>query len=360
MLQTAVLLLGLLAQDPQKPQDPNRPPDQSRSDLKTNATIDPELRAAVDSLKRSTGFKYRADGTCTCAVRDNLGVARTDASGKPLPAEPTKPEDRVAHAKERAGDVPHDVHIDGTFERGKAIHIVGDDFEAYRLGDKIVYKSKNATEWTLVSRTSGTLGTDSRAGGGTTDAKGDVTGTAVVPAKDDARLIPMLARLPAPSELLDDLDSQIVSCTRVTGDKSSGGATFECVLKPRAGGPLGQVDIQAPPRGAPASATTVNPHECKLRVTVKQGAIDDLALESHGLMGERVAGGAAPPGNPPSEPNPGRPPVPPTQPTPQNTPPARGEVDYDTICDMTCHYRITDLNGATVQVPEPVQRLLER
>lgn len=354
MLQSVLLLGLLLVQDPTHPQDATRPQDPARP---VNATIDPELRAAVDALKRATGYNFHVDGSCNCAITDDKTLARADAS---KPADTAARTDNVAHAKERS-DVRHDVRLDGTFERSKPVHLVGSDFEAYRLGDKIVYKTKDGADWMLLSRTRGQLGTDPKSGANSAGGKGDVTADKVdARAIDDREMGAMHARIPAPSDLLDDLDSNIVSCTRVTGDRASGAATFECVVRPRAGSPLTSLDISPPPPGAPASATSVSANQCKLRVTVKNGAIDELTLESRAAMSERISGGNPPAGNPPSEPNPGKPPVPPTAPTPQNTPPARGEVVSAGACDIRCSYRITDLNGASVTVPEQVQRLLER
>lgn len=349
MLSMAAVLLGCVLQDPPKPQDPKpqEPPRSGdvRNEPKTGS-IDPELRSAVDAFNRANGYRFHAEGRVP-SRQDTLARGATQTPPIPPNTPPNPPttddRDKVASAKERSGAM-QDIRVDGTFERGKPVSLMTDQIEAFRSGDKLVYRIKGAGEWQVLSD----LGVPARAGASPTDptsSRDRTVGGEKSIAGNDGLTAECLAKFALPSDLLENLDASVANCVRQPGgDPKGGAATFECQLRPDA---MRKHFEKHGGDAAEHAAAADMMKNCTLRITVSQGKIDRLVLESglplsgKGELGARDT--TSPPVNPPANP--------PTRPA-SETPSSSANTD------VTIRYTLNDIGKAEVKVPDEAARLL--
>ena len=313
---TFVLMTALFLQEPPQPPPTPTPPETPRPADPAVPSIDPELRAALDAFRKASGFRFQVEGHDVAMTRA-APFARADRADR---------EENVARAKERSptaeGD---DVRMDAAFERGKPIHFTGGELEAYRAADKVIYKTKGKEEWSVLTKPA-SRPEQARGEGGD--------------GREEPRLLMFVARVPAPNELLENLESRITSCTRLPAEDPKGGtsATFECALRPDA---------------THAAAT--------LRIVLATGHVDRLTLTRRPPL-ESSGGTAAPPppGNPPQNPPvpPANPPRNPDDPTTSPARPVGATPAASTAADSVFRYKVSEIGATSVTVPEAVMRLL--
>lgn len=226
MLFTTVLLSGLLVlQDPPKPPaEPPRAGDSARDAVGSGAQVDAELRAAIDELRRASGYRFEVDGNAMGTERRPLG-----GGDDPKLAEPKRETFRLA----------------GAFQKDKPAQMKSDEVEAFRSSSKLVWKGHEQKEWaTLAAK----VGEPPKADAG----KGE---------SDEARVAALLASLPLPDDLIRDFEERLVSCTRSPGADVKGAmATYECV-------------VCADAKRSDAKSDAKN---CLVRFTVNQGRIAEI------------------------------------------------------------------------------------
>jgi len=362
MFSTAAILLGWALQDPAnpnpKPQDPPRTDDRG---VTTPGSIDAELRAAIDSFKSANSYRFRAEGRVPVQGAGSTLARDTQTPPTPPNTPPTGDktgDDRVALAKQRG---TQEIRVDGIHERGKGTMLTTDQLEAIRTETKFVYRNKGQGEWKVLSdlgaggkepardptnppRTDPTNPTDPTRNDPSRPAPIPPTGTERT-LSSDGTTAECLARMALPNELLQNLDASVSSCVRQPGgDPKTGMATYECQLKPEA------VRKHFEKHGATAAhgADAAMMKDCTLRITVNQGKIDRLVLESGLPLSGKGELGARDPTSPPVNP----PANPPTRPASETG--STSAIDTDVVV----RYQISDIGKAEVKIPDEAARLL--
>lgn len=320
--RACALLLGLAAfQEPPKPsQDPPRPQEPVR-DPKPGATIDPELRAALDAFQHVKSYRFRVEGQ----IASPWNPASTTARDKSV----------AKAAQPAAGEAPG-FTLDCICESELPLQVAGESMEAFRSNDRIAYRTTKDGEWQVMANLQTRFGAGADAGSSAKGAKPEAEKTAKAldagPPNGGVRLLPMIARLRLPHVALERLDAQVASCTRVAEDKAAGTITFECLFRSETG-PRGE---QAPIAAAPT----------RLRIVVKHGIIDELMLDTRPpFAADAKADGKSAPAAPAENAS------------GVATGSARATLD---VADSILRYKLSDFDVARVEVPEEVVRLLER
>lgn len=305
MVLTMVVLTSCLAfQDPPKP-PPEKPrvDESTRDGAKGGATVDVELRAAIEELRRANGYKFEIDGSAMAAEKRAPLAGSDDV--KPDPQRDEQGDkagaggEKVAHAKE----APHreSFHLTGAWQKDKPAQLKSDKLEAFRSSDKLVWRGKDQKEWASLAAQVGE------------PPKSDTDkNEKVEKGGDDARAAALLAHLPLPDDLLRDFETRLVSCQRAPGADAKGGmASWECVLSP--GGDAKRADAKSDGKN------------CLVRLSVAQGRITEIdwrhPAEKTASIPQPPAGGTAGP-------------------------------------SIVCHYMISDVGSAQVTVPEDAAKLL--
>ncbi len=274
---------ALLVQEPAPAPRPPKP-----DERRPAVALDPELRRAVDLLRAAHGMRFEA-------------VVNAHAP------QPRALADAAKRPPSRAPDVADEVRLTTRAERDRPLQVEHERLDAFRLGERVVWKAKGSEEWQLF--------TLKRSDEGPPATRPQ---PAVLPAGEDARVLRVVAQLTTPRDLLEAVEGRVTSCTKVSArDGEETGTVFECGLEPdvarRAFAAL--LEGEAP-------RVDVLTAVYSLRIAVVQGQVAQLALE------HRV--------------------------------PLRGApADADGQVETLRRYRIRETGNVKVEVPEEVKRLLE-
>jgi len=234
------VLLGVAA-----PQESTSPQDASNTQDLT------ALTSAAREIAEASSYRFKADAR----IHPRM-LAQNKAAGHQKHGIVTQPE-RAAYAKENPE--VGSVELDGEFVRSQPIHFENGDLEAFRLGEKLVYQSSDGS-WKLSPPGVGHQGSDA------TDRDLALWAACVVP---------------APHELLRDLENNVLDLTReeeegglLSSDKIlyrgqlkqerlaecmnalGEGLTCSILITTTAEGDIETVELNAVPEGSPAPSAT--------------------------------------------------------------------------------------------------------
>jgi len=304
MYLPTMLLAGWLAvqESPKPPKPPVRSHDPP-------VRVDAELRAAIDELRRASGYRFEIDGEMSSGDRRPLADAADVNRPDPQRDEQGDKGDRGDRDRDpvtRTREPParrESFHVTGTYQREKPVQLESGKVVAFRSTERLAWKGRDARDWaTLGASVGGTTGEGADAGSSRSG--------------DEARTAGLLARIPLPCDLIRGFDARLVSCERATGgDVKDGVATYECVLSSIVETPA------ASPRRSDAKSDGGN---CWLRFTVSQGRIARIDFRR----------------------------------------PARREPSDSAVASsgppLSGHCEIADVGSAQVTVPEDAARILEK
>jgi hypothetical protein len=191
----AVLVGLLLAQLPAGPSVPPRADDPAA----TSALIAPELRNALDALERCSSCTFDVEGQRQLPFGISASIAQVASMARAATARSWF--DGIKGIGQRTT-------VTGRFERDKPLFLTTASLEAFRSGQRLVYRTRGEESWT------------------------DWTNLLLRRASDESQLLKLLARLPSPGELLDALEARIEACERVSDPADETSVTWVCRLRP--------------------------------------------------------------------------------------------------------------------------------